>query len=47
MMRFEDDPFEEGSDSPRQITSVTRRDIFGYTRTRGGPWHGRMDEVGS
>lgn len=30
----------------RQISQVTRRDLFDYIRLEGGPWHGRMDEVG-
>jgi hypothetical protein len=27
------------------ITALTRREIFDYIRTEGGPWWGRLDEV--
>jgi hypothetical protein len=40
------DLLEKRSDAKRQITQVTRRDIFDYLRMGGGPWWGRMDEVG-
>lgn len=33
-------------DPSRRITQVTRRDIFDYIRIGGGPWWGRLDEVG-
>lgn len=46
MTRLHDDPFEDRRDSSRQISQVTRRDIFDYIRTDGGPWHGRTDELG-
>jgi hypothetical protein len=39
------DPFSEQPDPARRISQVTRRDIFDYIRTEGGPWHGRMDEI--
>jgi hypothetical protein len=40
-----DDPFDEYPDPARRISQVTRRDIFDYVRTEGGPWWGRMDEI--
>ncbi|MET9660345.1 abortive infection family protein [Streptomyces sp. NPDC006510] len=40
-----EDPFNERSDQARRITAVTRRDIFDYVRTEGGPWWGRMEEA--
>jgi hypothetical protein len=36
---FDDDP-------TRRLTPLTRREIFGYMRTEGGPWWGRLDEIG-
>jgi hypothetical protein len=39
------DPFEEGTDPARRITPLTRREIFDYLRTGGGPWWGKLDEV--
>jgi hypothetical protein len=39
------DPFDERPDRSRQISHVTRRDIFDYLRDGGRPWWGRMDEV--
>ena len=39
------DPFEAGTDRARRITPLTRREIFDYLRTDGGPWWGRLDEV--
>ena len=30
----------------REITSVTRRDIFDYLRAEAGPWWGRLSEIG-
>jgi AbiJ N-terminal domain 3 len=32
-------------DPARRITQLTRREIFDYIRTEGGPWWGRLDEV--
>jgi hypothetical protein len=40
-----DDLFDEKPDPSRRITQLTRRDIFDYIRTEGGPWWGRMDEI--
>jgi hypothetical protein len=40
------DPFAERPDPSLRISQLTRRDIFDYIRTEGGPWWGRMDEVG-
>jgi hypothetical protein len=40
-----DDLFDERPDLARRISQVTRRDIFDYLRTEGGPWWGRMDEI--
>lgn len=40
-----DDPFDERLDRLRQISQVTRRDIFDYLRTESGAWWGRMDEI--
>jgi hypothetical protein len=45
MTEFHDDPVEDNMDSAPHITQVTRRDIFDYIRTDGGPWHGRLEEV--
>lgn len=39
------DTFNDGSAPGRRVTAVTRRDIFDYIRTEGGPWWGRLDEV--
>jgi hypothetical protein len=39
------DPLDERDDSPSRITPVTRRAIFDYLRTDGGPWWGRVDEI--
>jgi hypothetical protein len=39
------DLFEESSDPGRRITPLTRREIFDYIRTEGGPWWGRLDET--
>jgi hypothetical protein len=39
------DPFEAGTDLTRRITPLTRREIFDYLRTDGGPWWGKLDEV--
>jgi hypothetical protein len=39
------DLFEESTDPGRRITPLTRRDIFDYIRTEGGPWSGRLDET--
>ena len=33
----DDDPFDERPDRSRRISQVTRRDIFDYLRTEGGP----------
>src|SRR5512133_1975783 len=46
MISVPDDPFSEPRDPARRISQITRRDIFDYIRTEGGPWHGRMDEIG-
>lgn len=40
-----DDPFDDRRDRARRISQVTRRDIFDYLRTEGGPWWGRLSEV--
>lgn len=32
-------------DPTHRITPLTRREIFDYIRTEGGPWWGRLDEV--
>ena len=45
MTQLSDDLPGGGSDRSRQISQLTRRDIFDYIRTGGGPWHGRMDEI--
>jgi AbiJ-like protein/abortive infection Abi-like protein len=45
MTETDRDLFEESTDSGRRITPVTRRDIFDYIRTEGGPWWGRLDEL--
>jgi hypothetical protein len=45
MTETDRDLFEESTDSGRRITPVTRRDIFDYIRTEGGPWWGRLDEI--
>jgi hypothetical protein len=39
------DSFEVGTDPARRITPLTRREIFDYVRTDGGPWWGRLDEI--
>jgi hypothetical protein len=39
------DPFDESSDRARQITPITRRDIFDYIRTDVPVWAGRLDEI--
>jgi hypothetical protein len=39
------DPFNEGTDPTRQITPLTRREIFDYLRTGGGPWWGKLGEI--
>lgn len=36
---------DDDGDPSRRITSLTRRDIFDYIRTEGGPWWGQLDEV--
>lgn len=41
-----EDLFEESDGSARRITPLTRRDIFDYLRTDGGPWWGRLGEIG-
>lgn len=46
MVQLHDDLFDERPDRARRISQVTRRDIFDYIRTEGGPWWGRMDEIG-
>lgn len=45
MARVADDPFETGTDPARRITPLTRREIFDYIRTDGGPWWGKLSEV--
>lgn len=45
MAQLQDDPFDERADRSRRISQVTRRDIFDYLRTEGGPWWGRLTEV--
>jgi hypothetical protein len=45
MTQLDDDLFEESTDPARRITQLTRREIFDYIRTGGGPWWGRLDEV--
>ena len=39
------DPLEAGADPARRITPLTRREIFDYIRTDGGPWWGKYDEI--
>lgn len=36
---------ESDDDPARRITPLTRREVFDYIRTDGGPWSGRLDEV--
>jgi hypothetical protein len=45
MARLANDPFEQGTDPTRRITPLTRREIFDYIRTGGGPWSGKLDEI--
>ncbi len=45
MTQIHPDLFEESTDRTRRITPLTRRDIFDYIRTEGGPWWGRLDEI--
>jgi hypothetical protein len=45
MVRLAHDPFEEDADPARRITTLTRREIFDYIRTEGGPWWGRLNEI--
>jgi hypothetical protein len=45
MAQSDFDLLEKRSSSKRRISQVTRRDIFDFLRTDGGPWWGRMDEV--
>ena len=45
MSQTYDDLFDGRLDPSRRITLVTRRDIFDYLRTEGGPWWGRLNEV--
>lgn len=45
MAELYDDLFDERPDFARRISQVTRRDIFDYIRTDGGPWSGRIDEI--
>jgi hypothetical protein len=45
MTQIHPDLVEESTDPARRITSLTRRDIFDYIRTDGGPWWGRLDEL--
>ena len=37
--------FDYDDNQAPEITLLTRRDIFDYLRTDGGPWWGRLDEV--
>lgn len=47
MAQLYDDPFDDESTDPaRRISQVTRRDIFDFIRTEGGPWWGRLDDIG-
>jgi hypothetical protein len=39
------DPFDADADPTRQITPLTRREIFDYVLTDGGPWWGKYDEI--
>jgi hypothetical protein len=43
--QLQDDPFDERADRSQRISQVTRRDIFDYLRSEGGPWWGRLTEV--
>jgi hypothetical protein len=45
MSRPESAPSDETGEPLRRITPPTRRDIFDYLRTDGGPWWGRLDDV--
>jgi hypothetical protein len=45
MSQLYGDLFDERPNPARRISQVTRRDIFDYIRTEGGPWWGRMDEI--
>lgn len=45
MINPDSDLFNAAGDPTRQISQVTRRDIFDYIRIEGGPWWGRLDEI--
>jgi hypothetical protein len=45
MARLDSLVFDESTDPARRITQLTRREIFDYIRTGGGPWWGRLDEI--
>jgi AbiJ N-terminal domain 3 len=45
MAHAHDDAVAEQTGQPRQITAVTRRDIFDYVRAECGEWWGRLDEI--
>lgn len=45
MARLAHDRDSAADDPRRRITPLTRREIFDYIRTDGGPWWGRLDEV--
>lgn len=45
MARAARDVANGDTNSNRRITPLTRREIFDYIRTEGGPWWGRLDEV--
>jgi hypothetical protein len=35
----------DAAGQPREITAVTRRDVFDFLREEAGPWWGRLDEI--
>jgi hypothetical protein len=45
MARLAPDRDADADDPTPRITPLTRREIFDYVRTDGGPWWGRLDEV--
>ena len=45
MAQAHDDAVAEQPGESRQITAVTRRDIFDYVRAEYGEWWGRLDEI--
>jgi hypothetical protein len=45
MAGLANDQIEQRADPTRRITPLTRREIFDYIRTGGGPWSGKLDEI--